>query len=82
MAEAATPSGQGAGWSLLTTRNIIAGVIVIVALLFVFQNTETGDFNFLFFEFSAPKWLWMLGVFGAGFASGILFTRHRAGTRS
>jgi uncharacterized integral membrane protein len=63
---------------LLTTRNVIAGLLVIVALLFVFQNTSTGHFHFLFFNLSAPRWLWLLGVFAAGFAAGLLFARHRA----
>jgi uncharacterized integral membrane protein len=63
---------------LLTTRNIIAGLLVILALLFVFQNTGTGHFHFLFFNLSAPRWLWLLCVFAAGFAAGILFARHRA----
>jgi uncharacterized integral membrane protein len=63
---------------LLTTRNIIAGLLVILALLFIFQNTGTGHFHFLFFNLSAPRWLWLLCVFAAGFGAGILFARHRA----
>jgi uncharacterized integral membrane protein len=64
----------------LTTKNIIAAVLVVVALLFIFQNTGTGHFHFLWFNLAAPRWLWLLGVFAAGFGSGLLFARHRAKT--
>jgi uncharacterized integral membrane protein len=73
---AATTTDKAKG--LLTPKRIVAGVITIVALLFVFQNTGTGSFHFLFFEFKAPRWLWLLGVFAAGFGSGVLFTHRRA----
>ena len=79
MTDDVTPTQPERKWSdLLTFRNIIGGVIVIVALLFIFQNTQTGDFHFLFFDIKAPRWLWLLGVFGGGFVAGWLFSRHRA----
>jgi len=61
-----------------TGRQIIAAIIVVAALLFVFQNTSTGHFNFLWFDFNAPVWLWMLVVFGAGIATGLLVAQRRA----
>jgi uncharacterized integral membrane protein len=66
----------------LTRKQVIGGVIAIVALLFIFQNTATGDFNFLFFDFKAPRWLWLLGIFAAGFLTCWLWTRHRAAARA
>jgi uncharacterized integral membrane protein len=78
--DAATPNQKTRKWTdLLTRKRIIGGIIVIVALLFIFQNTSTGHFNFLFFDFKAPRWLWLVGVFAAGFATCWLFaprTRH------
>jgi uncharacterized integral membrane protein len=62
----------------LTARNIIAAVIGIAALLFIFQNTKTGHFHFLWFDISAPTWFWLLGLFAAGFGTGLLFARLRA----
>jgi hypothetical protein len=50
----------------------------VAALLFVFQNTRTGHFSFLWFDFNAPVWLWVLMVFGAGIATGLLFAQRRA----
>jgi len=61
-----------------TARNIIGAVIVIVALLFIFQNTQTGNFHFLFFDIQAPRWLWLLGVFAAASPPAFSFARHRA----
>jgi uncharacterized integral membrane protein len=46
------------GWRP-TTKQIIAAVIAVVALLFIFQNTGTGHFHFLWFDFQAPVWIWL-----------------------
>lgn len=64
-----------------TVRQIIAAIIVVAALLFIFQNTHTGDFHFLWFDFKAPVWFWMLVVFAAGLATGLLLAGRRASTR-
>lgn len=48
-------------------------VIALVALLFILQNTDKTEFNFLWFEFNWPLWI-MLIVFmvaGAAVAYGI-----------
>ena len=81
MADNVTPANQGRKWTdLFTARRVIGGVIAIVALLFIFQNTQKGSFHFLSFNLSAPRWLWLLGVFAAGFATGWLLKRHRIAT--
>ena len=61
-----------------TGRQIIAAIIVVAALLFIFQNTRTGDFRFLWFDFKAPVWFWMLVVFCGGVATGLLVASRRA----
>jgi uncharacterized integral membrane protein len=43
-----------------------AGVVGLLALIFVFQNTDEGRVDFLFWSFSAPSWLWLLIIFFAG----------------
>jgi uncharacterized integral membrane protein len=55
----------------LAGRQIIAAIIVVAALLFIFQNTYTGDFHFLWFDFKAPVWFWMLVVFCGCIATGL-----------
>jgi uncharacterized integral membrane protein len=62
----------------VTPRLIIGAVIVVAALLLVFQNTSTGEFHFLWFDMKAPRWLWLLGVFAAGVVTGLLVARRRA----
>jgi len=66
----------------LTRRRVIGGIIAIIALLFIFQNTGSGHFHFLFFDIEAPRWLWLIGVFAAGYATCVLWTRHRAASGS
>lgn len=61
-----------------TVRQIIAAIIVVAALLFIFQNTKTGEFHFLFFDFKAPVWLWMLVLFCGGVLTGLLVASRRA----
>ena len=61
-----------------TRQQIIAAIIVVAALLFIFQNTHTGEFDFLWFQFTAPVWFWMLVVFCAGIATGLLVASQRA----
>jgi hypothetical protein len=41
------------GWHP-TTKQIIAAILAVVAVLFMFQNTGTGHFHFLWFDFQAP----------------------------
>jgi len=78
MADNVNPPSTG-NWTDFVTPKLVIGVLIaIVALLFVFQNTSTGGFHFLFFDIKAPRWLWLLGVFAAGGVSGYLFARHRA----
>jgi uncharacterized integral membrane protein len=83
VAEDVTPAKPQRTWTdFLTGRNIFAVLIVVAGLLFIFQNTATGDFNFLFFDIKAPTWLWLLGLFAAGFLAGYLFSRHRARSKT
>ena len=46
-----------------TRKQIIAAIIVVAALLFIFQNNNSGHFHFLWFHLQAPVWLWLLVVF-------------------
>ena len=55
---------------------IVALVIVVLALTFVFQNTATGRVDFLFWSIEAPAWLWLLIIFLAGAAVGLMFGRR------
>jgi uncharacterized integral membrane protein len=65
-----------------TPRQIIAAIIVVAALIFILQNTRKGHFSFLFFDFTAPVWLWIVIVFAAGVATGLLLARRKARKRA
>jgi uncharacterized integral membrane protein len=65
------------GWRP-TPKQIIAAIIAVVAVLFIFQNTGTGHFHFLWFDFQAPVWIWLLAVFAGGIATGLLIANRRA----
>jgi len=41
-------------------------IIGLIALLFVLQNTERAEFNFLWFEFGLPLWIMLLIFMAAG----------------
>jgi uncharacterized integral membrane protein len=60
---------------------LIGGGILAAALLaFIFQNTETIAFNWLFWTFSAPLWIVLLITAFAAFVIGqfaLMWRRHK-----
>jgi len=57
----------------ISPKLVLGLIIAALALAFVFQNTARGHVQFLFFELSAPAWLWLIGLFLAGVVVGSLF---------
>lgn len=57
----------------ITPRMVIAAVIAIVALVFVFQNTGNGRVELLVWSITMPTWIWLLVIFIAGVVTGSLF---------
>ncbi len=79
MSERTDNGGAGGGFRL--TGGAIAGLAGLAALLiFIFQNREPVDFQFLFLRFTWPQWLYTIitAVFGAlvWFGLGVI-RRHR-----
>lgn len=60
-----------------STRAIIAIVIAIAALAFVFSNVGPATLRFLFLQFTMPAWGWFLAVLLAGVVIGSLFPWFR-----
>jgi len=59
---------------------IAAGVIGVLILIFIVQNTASVAFNFLFFDFTWPVWLMLVITLALGFLGGLLlgaFLRRR-----
>ena len=59
-------------------RLIVAGVIGLLLLLFVLQNTDEADIDFLFFSGSYPLWIMVVVVAALGFVGGWLVGRSGA----
>ena len=63
---------------------IIAGVVVILIAIFVAQNTEDIEFEFLVFNFTLPLWLVLVIVFALGALvgqAGMWYRRRRKARR-
>lgn len=67
---------------LLRPKVIVAGVIALLALVFILQNAGSRRVNILFWDLSAPAWLWMVVLFGAGVVVGSVFPWFRRRPRS
>ena len=60
------------------TKLIAASVIGVLLLLFVLQNTDEADVDFLFFSGTHPLWMMAVVVGALAFAAGWLVGRSRA----
>jgi len=60
-----------------TPKQIIAAIIGLLALIFIFQNTKEGTVNFLFWDITVATWIWLLLVFIAGGVVGYLIAMRR-----
>jgi uncharacterized integral membrane protein len=64
-------------------RVIIGGVIGLLALIFILQNTGREHIHFLVLDIENPAWVWLLVLFAAGFVVGSIFPWfRRRGKRS
>ncbi|MGL3150097.1 LapA family protein [Microbacterium sp. A82] len=60
-----------------STKAIIAILLGIAALSFVFSNVGPATLRFLFLQFTMPAWGWFLAVLLAGVVIGSLFPWFR-----
>jgi uncharacterized integral membrane protein len=56
---------------------IFGGLAGLLALIFIFQNTESTNISFLLWEFDLPIWVWALILFLLGAVAGYGFNWHR-----
>jgi uncharacterized integral membrane protein len=52
---------------------IVLGVLAIVAVIFIVQNSDRTNIDFLFLDFASPKWLTLLLAIGLGIVLDRLF---------
>lgn len=58
-------------------KAIVAIIIAVAALAFVFSNVAPATLRFLFLQFTMPAWGWFLLVLVAGVVIGSLFPWFR-----
>jgi lipopolysaccharide assembly protein A len=51
---------------------IVAGILAVLAAVFIAQNTDSVGLTLLFFDFSAPAWLMFVILLLVGVAIGFL----------
>lgn len=74
---AAPDTSGGSGSKAANSKAIIAIIIAIAALTFVFSNVGPATLHFLFLRFTMPAWGWFLAVLIAGVVIGSLFPWFR-----
>lgn len=77
MSDPAQTSSSFAGGLNLTPKAITALIILGVALVFVFSNTDNLELHFLWFTVAAPGWVMLLALFAGGLAVGFFLGRSR-----
>ncbi len=65
--------------SRMTPGRWLALVLVVLAVIFIFQNTATASISLAWFTIDAPLWLVLLVVFAIGWVAGWLLGRRRPG---
>jgi uncharacterized integral membrane protein len=76
------PDGEAGGRRQVPTRLIVAGVALVVALVFIFQNSERVETTFLVFNVTTRLWVGLLVavLVGAilGLVAGAAWNRRRS----
>ncbi|MEI5519160.1 LapA family protein [Streptomyces brasiliscabiei] len=62
---------------LLTPGRVVVGLLAVLALVFVFQNTQSTDIQLLVSEVTMPLWLALLGTGLVGAVCGAYVMRRR-----
>ena len=62
--------------SLLTSRNILATVLVVLALIFILQNRAATTIQLFWVSVQSPLWLTLVVILFLGWTAGLLTTRR------
>jgi len=72
MTESTQPKTPEKG-SFFTAKNILAIIICVVALVFVFSNMAMATLNLFGARLTMPGWVWLVVLLAIGFVVGSLF---------
>jgi uncharacterized integral membrane protein len=61
---------------LLTPGRVVVGALAVLALVFVFQNTQSTEIQLLVSEVTMPLWLALLGTGLVGAVCGYFMRRR------
>lgn len=78
------PNGQDPaprGRSGVSGKAVVAIVLSVLALIFVFQNTNSARIDLFFWHVTAPTWIWLLVLFVGGVVVGSIFPWFRRRSR-
>ncbi|MDQ6797899.1 MAG: hypothetical protein M3011_07760 [Actinomycetota bacterium] len=64
--------------SRVSPRLVVGAVLVVLLIVFVFENTTKTKIRFIVPEVTAPLWVALLGAALVGALAGALLARHRA----
>ncbi|ALU73368.1 hypothetical protein H351_30245 (plasmid) [Rhodococcus erythropolis R138] len=62
--------------SLLTSRNILASVLVVLAVIFIVQNRAATTIQLFWVSVQSPLWLTLVVILLLGWIAGLLTTRR------
>ncbi|MBN9613631.1 MAG: LapA family protein [Actinobacteria bacterium] len=66
-------SSQPEKGAFLTSKNILAIIIVVASLVFIFTNFSMAKLNLFGLSVTMPAWIWLVVLLGIGFVVGSLF---------
>jgi len=72
------PTNEPEKGAFFTAKNILAIVIAVAALVFVFSNLAMATLNLFGARITMPGWIWLVVLLAIGFIIGSLFPWFRA----
>ncbi len=64
--------------SRVSPRFVVGAVLVVLLIVFTFENRSRTDIRFIFPVVTAPLWVALMGAALIGAIAGALLTRHKA----
>jgi len=58
------------GTGFFTTGRVLAIILTVISLVFVFSNTQMATLNLIGIKITMPGWLWFFGLLVVGFVIG------------
>lgn len=61
------------GHQINVAKLVLAGLLLVIALIFIFSNLTKATLSFLGISLSMPGWVWFLALLAVGVVIGSLF---------